>query len=1273
MGASEALLALTTAALGLPGFQAQAAMPAAQAQGNLQYGHYEESGDRMQVDVYRGDVVVPVSEHLEFTFSIVRDTYSGATPAFSIPETMGQQLKYTQQGLKQEDVVSAASGGVTASGLTVLGGINDFKGVVDGRLANDARRGAIRGQASATAAAAADVQAARDLAAQSAYVQDVAAAGAVLATQTAPIDRALTQALAGNQAAFDQQVALIDAGYPSALAALEATRTAGVAAAAQTRSTEESGYRAANPEPLRPNSITNAVTLQFVNSPPGALPSSIQGKANVSPQDLAGTCPGAGASGCYYESGIALGTVDDPLPSGLGAHLHRAGTSANYRLQYHADSPGIYLRAMNGYAFDLSSMLFKAPIIPGDNPGTGPNDVWEILGFNTAINPALSSGDGTNYANRIAYMTVPNGYDGTLNFSSFKNVNAIWIHYKGYPNTPTYIADGFSLEIDDVKISPSTEWTTFPAVHAQWDLALSTRLQQLDANYQTALARIDADYQAAVATLSGANAAAIQNLQAEKDAANAQAQAGHATQVAVFNADYQAKIDALKATRDQQVAAAAAQYRAAVASANSQARQAEAQQVKSDRDLYVGLFRALLDQTIPKNAKTVEKHQTQPRETRTNPTFGAKYFFDDGTTFGLSAGQSNEPDFESSYGSVDVTRDFNDKLTTLSFGYSYTQNSITRTTDGHASHHAVDPTHKPAIYPALDAASLAHGVSASVSQVLGRNSLLELSGGYTRQSGFLSNPYKTVYVRGEITPEEYYEIWQASEVDWSKITKLEVVGVELFREVRPEVRNQLSISTRINQYLPALKAAPHLDYRYYTDDWGIASHTFALQWFQALSRTMTVTPSLRYFAQSRADFFAPYFLAPRADGHYSSDFRLSGYGALSGGITLSKRFSRGIRFDAGFEYYTHQGALKLGGGGETGYADFDYWMAQAGLSIDLSAPGTLFGAGRAHADHQHDEGPAAPAGIMFAHMLPAGGFMAGYRYRFTAQAGDMQHGTRRVDDAELIAKACGTRACGAKPTSMHMHMHMLDLMYAPTAWLTVMLMPQVMDLDMGLSTLPGAAGDAHGGGHESLGLGDTETAAMIRLFETPAHHAHLTLGLSVPTGETDVSLDGRPWSVDDPLQDYDMQLGSGTWDFKPAVTYTGHAGRWGWGAQISGTTRIESRHHGYALGDILQTTAWGACAVFDWLSTSLRGVYTAQGGIRGRDVRPHADSAPGDFPENHGGETWDLGFGIAATVPAGAFAGHRFAIEWLQPVADRVQGYQLARAGSLSATWSYAF
>lgn len=46
--------------------------------------------------------------------------------------------------------------------------------------------------------------------------------------------------------------------------------------------------------------------------------------------------------------------------------------------------------------------------------------------------------------------------------------------------------------------------------------------------------------------------------------------------------------------------------------------------------------------------------------------------------------------------------------------------------------------------------------------------------------------------------------------------------------------------------------------------------------------------------------------------------------------------------------------------------------------------------------------------------------------------------------------------------------------------------------------------------------------------------------------------------------------------------------------------------------------------------------------------------------------------GVSAVVPGGMLAGNRLSLEWLQPVHQDVVGYQLARKGTLSFTWSIA-
>jgi hypothetical protein len=106
---------------------------------------------------------------------------------------------------------------------------------------------------------------------------------------------------------------------------------------------------------------------------------------------------------------------------------------------------------------------------------------------------------------------------------------------------------------------------------------------------------------------------------------------------------------------------------------------------------------------------------------------------------------------------------------------------------------------------------------------------------------------------------------------------------------------------------------------------------------------------------------------------------------------------------------------------------------------------------------------------------------------------------------------------------------------------------------------------------------------------------------------------------------------------------------------------------------MFQSTVWGGYNLFSWLSASVRGIYTTEGSIKGQYNELHPKTSPLDFPGNYGGQYWDVGFGLNATVTGGDFTGNRLAFEWQQPVADKVNGYQLNREGALSVAWGYAF
>ena len=92
-----------------------------------------------------------------------------------------------------------------------------------------------------------------------------------------------------------------------------------------------------------------------------------------------------------------------------------------------------------------------------------------------------------------------------------------------------------------------------------------------------------------------------------------------------------------------------------------------------------------------------------------------------------------------------------------------------------------------------------------------------------------------------------------------------VAGVPM-GDVRPDVRNQLTWLTRLRKHIESTNSTLHLDYRFYVDDWEIHSHTFDVAWYQTLWKRFSVIPGFRYYSQSQAKFYGPYFTAAPSDG-----------------------------------------------------------------------------------------------------------------------------------------------------------------------------------------------------------------------------------------------------------------------------------------------------------------------------------------------------------------------------------------------------------------------
>ncbi len=312
------------------------------------------------------------------------------------------------------------------------------------------------------------------------------------------------------------------------------------------------------------------------------------------------------------------------------------------------------------------------------------------------------------------------------------------------------------------------------------------------------------------------------------------------------------------------------------------------------------------------------------------------------------------------------------------------------------------------------------------------------------------------------------------------------------------------------------------------------------------------------------------------------------------------------------------------------------------------APLVQADSGGAGADrHYHALRPDAhaPIGVMGDHTHGEGEFMLSYRYMFMNMQGN-RSGTSGVSTAEVLSQYM------VSPTEMDMEMHMLGMMYAPADWFTFMTMVPIIDMTMDHKTRMGGSFRT-----SSSGLGDIRFTGLTRVYEGSGQRVHLNTGVSVPSGDTDVR-DDTPAGADMVLP-YPMQLGSGTVDLLPGITYLGQSGRISWGAQANGNIRTGRNDDGYSLGDEFSGTFWAAYQMSDAASFSFRNEYTNRGNIDGADSRLNPMMVPTADPGLRGGESYRFGFGLNFLVPEGALKGMRVAAEYLVPVYQDLDGPQL--------------
>lgn len=112
-------------------------------------------------------------------------------------------------------------------------------------------------------------------------------------------------------------------------------------------------------------------------------------------------------------------------------------------------------------------------------------------------------------------------------------------------------------------------------------------------------------------------------------------------------------------------------------------------------------------------------------------------------------------------------------------------------------------------------------------------------------------------------------------------------------EQLPSQRFKLPVGFRLNYFLGD-KIILRSYYRYYTDSWGLQSHTASLEIPFKITPFFSISPFYRYYTQTGVKYFAPYATHTSTDQYYTSNYALSAFNSQFFGAGLRIAPPKGI-------------------------------------------------------------------------------------------------------------------------------------------------------------------------------------------------------------------------------------------------------------------------------------------------------------------------------------------------------------------------------------------
>jgi hypothetical protein len=303
-------------------------------------------------------------------------------------------------------------------------------------------------------------------------------------------------------------------------------------------------------------------------------------------------------------------------------------------------------------------------------------------------------------------------------------------------------------------------------------------------------------------------------------------------------------------------------------------------------------------------------------------------------TWNAGLGLSHEFDYQHLGANVGVTRDFNERNTTLGLALAYGKDRLNPVGGvplpfaqmGDVVDEEQSPSGRGADNEDKDVLDLLLGVT----QVLGRHTLLRLNYSYSDSSGYLTDPYKILSVVDPLTGAPIARTPAPGEEGPG--------GVYLF-ERRPDSRRKQGVYAELRRDFGGRTL--NLSYRFSTDDWEVDSNTLEARFRMPMGESAYLEPHLRYYTQTAASFYR-YSLADGAPlpEYASADARLADMDAYTIGLKYARKTAGGNEWSTRLEFYRQtatapRDTLLASQAGNTLMPDFNAVILQFGYHFKL--------------------------------------------------------------------------------------------------------------------------------------------------------------------------------------------------------------------------------------------------------------------------------------------------------------------------------------------------